>query len=108
MIISTILYSQEKGVKTMSKRAENEKKLKPKSLKLSADMLEVIKRKAKDKNMNFSQFMIDCALHNENCITPEVLCKIENIIELCTLHCENETVIDTIRKEADELWDFLN
>ena len=28
-------------------------------------MLEVIESKARDKNMNFSQFMIDCALHNE-------------------------------------------
>lgn len=97
-----------KGDNTMSKRAENEKKLKSKSLKLSADMEEIIERKARDKNMNFSQFMIDCALHNENCITPEVLCRLENIIELCTLHCENETVVEIIRKEADELWDFLN
>lgn len=71
-------------------------------------MQKIIKRKARDKNMNFSQFMIDCTLHNENCITPEVLCRLENIIELSKLNCENETVIDIIRKEADELWDCLN
>ena len=96
-----------KGDNTMSKRAENEKKLKSKSLKLSADMLEKIEHKAEQKNMNFSQYMIDCALHNESCITPEVLCRMENIIELCTVHCDNETVKEIIRKEANELWDCL-
>ena len=92
----------------MAKRADFEKKTVNKSLKLSTDMLKKIEGRAESKNMNFSQFMIDCALHNENCITPEVLCRLENIIELCTLHCENESVVDIIRKEADELWDFLN
>ena len=92
----------------MAKRADFEKKTVNKSLKLSTDMLKKIEGRAESKNMNFSQFMIDCALHNESCITPEVLCRLENIIELCILHCENETVIDTIRKETDELWAFLN
>ncbi len=91
----------------MSKRAESEKKSVTKSLKVSIDMGKKIESKAKSKNMNFSQYMIDCALHNENCITPEVLCRLENIIELCTLYCDNETVKEIIRKEANELWDCL-
>lgn len=91
----------------MSKRAEFEKKSVTKSLKLSTDMVKKIESKAKSKNMNFSQYMVDCALHNESCITPEVLCRLENIIELCTLYCNNETVQETIRKEADILWDCL-
>ena len=96
-----------KGANAMSKRIDSEKKTVKKSLKLSADMLEIIKRNAERKNMNFSQYMVDCALHNENCITPEVLCRLESIIELCVLHCDNGTVKETIRKEADVLWDYL-
>ncbi len=65
----------------MSKRSENEKKTITKSLKLSPDMLMCIEGKAKKRNMNFSQYMVDCAIHRESAITPEILCRLENIID---------------------------
>lgn len=91
----------------MSKRSENEKKTITKSLKLSPDMLMHIEGKAKKKNMNFSQYMVDCAIHRESAITPEILCRLENIIETCIYHIDDEETLKIIRKEADELWECL-
>lgn len=91
----------------MFKRAENEKKTITKSIKLSADMLEYIKSKANEKNMNFSRYMVDCALNRESSVTPEILCRLENIIETCMKYIDDEEILELIRREADELWDCL-
>ena len=90
----------------MSKKAENEKKSITKSLKLSPDIADKINEEAKLKGMNFSQYMIDCAIHKDNALTPEIMCHIENVIEMC-VRIADENKNDLLRMEADKLWEYL-
>lgn len=82
-------------------RNNNEKKTITKSFKISPEQNDIIEAKAKDKNMNFSQYIIDCAIHKENSLTPKILCQIENILNEINTHDEN------VRKEIDKLWEYL-
>lgn len=90
----------------MSKKAENEKKSITKSLKLSPDIASKIDAEAKQKGMNFSQYMIDCAIHKDNALTPEIMCRIENVIEMC-VRIADENNNELLRMEADKLWEYL-
>lgn len=45
-------------------RSEAEKKSIVKSIKLSPSQVQQIEEKANEKNMTFSSYMVDCALHN--------------------------------------------
>ena len=91
----------------MAKRSDNEKKTVTKSMKLSHDVAEYIEVEADKLDMNFSQYMTYCALHRESAINPEILCRIENIIELCRAFIDDDKVMTKVRKEVDELWDCL-
>ena len=90
-------------------KANNEKKTIIKSMKMSPDIVNYIEIEAKKRNMNFSQYMIDCAVHKECCITPEILCRMENIIEQCLsiASTNNSSDIENIRMEANALWECL-
>lgn len=61
-------------------KREAEKKSITKSLKLSPNQEEAIMRQAKEKNMNFSQYLLDCAMHTDSKITPEIAVNIQNIL----------------------------
>ena len=91
----------------MANRSENEKKTITKSMKLSPDVAEYIECEASKMDMNFSQYMTYCALHRESVINPEILCRIENIIEVCRDFIDDDKVMTKVRKEVDELWDCL-
>ena len=79
-----------------------------KSLKMTPENEREINEKAKANNMNFSKYLLDCALHNNNSVTPEILCKIENIIEQCRKSVMSDRkTIDKINEEANELWELL-
>ena len=93
----------------MAVRADNEKKTITKSMKMSPDIVKHIENEAKKKNMNFSQYMIDHAVHGDNSLTPEILCRMENIIQRCLMvvSINNSSDIENIRMEADALWECL-
>ena len=93
----------------MAGRADNEKKTITKSMKMSPDIVKHIENEAKKKNMNFSQYMIDRAVHGDNSLTPEILCRMENIIQCCLMVAtiNNSSDIENIRMEADALWECL-
>ena len=55
-------------------RSEAEKKSIVKSIKLSPSQVQQIEEKANEKNMTFSSYMVDCALHNNQGINI-FLCK---------------------------------
>ena len=55
----------------MAVRADNEKKTITKSMKMSPDIVKHIENEAKKKNMNFSQYMINRAVHGDNSLTPK-------------------------------------
>ena len=51
-------------------RSEEEKKSIIKSVKLSPTQLRQIEEKAAEKNMSFGGYMVDCAIHENNAVTP--------------------------------------
>ena len=90
----------------MSKKSDNEKKSITKSFKISPDIAEKINSDARKKGMNFSQYMIDCAVHKDNALTPGILCRIENIIEMCIRTADSKNN-KCIRREINALWEYL-
>ena len=63
-------------------RSNNEKKSIVKSIKLSPSQVQQIEEKADKKGMKFSEYMLDCALHGEQGITPEYAVKMQELVNM--------------------------
>lgn len=63
-------------------KKENEKKSIVKSIKLSQKQYEYIQEQANNKGMNFSEYMIDSAMHRENHLSPQILVKVQEIANI--------------------------
>ncbi|MGN1000764.1 MAG: plasmid mobilization protein [Bacilli bacterium] len=90
-------------------RSQKEKKSIVKSFKVSEEQLNYIEDKASSKGMNFSQYVLDCALHTQNTITPQMLCQWENILNSIKnkYDTKDDVLYNNIRKEINKLWDLL-
>ena len=62
-------------------RSEKEKKSITKSIKLSPLQVQQIEEKAKEKNLTFSSYMVDCAVHGNNSITPQMAVRMQEIAD---------------------------
>lgn len=63
-------------------RSKNEKKSIVKSIKLSPLQLQQIEKQADKKGMKFSEYMLDCALHGSNGITPQIAVKMQEMVNM--------------------------
>lgn len=63
-------------------RSENEKKSVTKSIKMSPQQEQQIREQADRKGMNFSEYMLDCALHSNQGITPYMAVKMQEIVNI--------------------------
>lgn len=63
-------------------RNENEKKSITKSVKMSPLQEQQIKEQAEQKGMNFSEYMLDCTLHNNQSITPHMAVKMQEMVNI--------------------------
>lgn len=93
-------------------KKESEKKSIVKSIKLSPSQEEQIKLKAQEKNMTFSAYLVDCAVHGSDCITPQMAVKLQEIVNLVSEIYEDTDADDYIKKEtlrqkADDLSDLF-
>ena len=61
---------------------ENEKKSITKSVKMSSLQEQQIKKQAEEKGMNFSEYMLDCALHNNQGVTPYMAVKMQEMVNI--------------------------
>lgn len=61
---------------------ENEKKSITKSIKMSPQQEKQIREQAEKKNMNFSEYMLDCALHGNQGITPYMAVKMQEMVNI--------------------------
>lgn len=61
---------------------ENEKKSITKSIKMSPQQEEQIKEQAEKKNMNFSEYMLDCVLYGNHGITPYIAVKMQEMVNI--------------------------
>lgn len=60
-------------------KKQSEKKSITKSVKLSQNEYQYIMQQAESRGMNFSGYMVDCAIHRQNTITPQIAVKVQEI-----------------------------
>lgn len=80
-------------------RSEKEKKSIIKSVKLSPLQEQQIMEQAEKKNMNFSEYMIDCALHGNQGITPLMAVRLQEMINIVKDIVDNLDASEYIHKE---------
>lgn len=87
---------------------ENEKKSITKSIKMSSLQEQQIKELAENKNMNFSEYMLDCALHSNQGITPYMAVKMQEMVNMVLEITDNLDERDYMRKEElrQKAYDF--
>ena len=60
-------------------KKDNEKKNITKSIKISQNQYDIIKQKADERHMNFSEYVVDCAVHGNNFLTLQIAVKVQSI-----------------------------
>lgn len=80
-------------------RNENEKKSITKSVKISPNQERIIMEQAEKKGMNFSEYMLDCTLHNNQGITPYMAVKMQEMVNMVLEIADNLDSKDYIRRE---------
>ena len=70
---------------------------------------DTIRRKAKDRNMSVSAFVVEAAAHSDNKITIPQLIRIQNLANLAADACEEsdpQTAAE-IQREVNAIWSSL-
>ena len=94
-------------------KAENEKK-KTRSIKVSDNQYAIIKQKADERHMSFSEYVVDCAVHGNHSLTPEIAVQVQSIVNTVNdladrlSYGEHETKERLYQqsKELDDLFDY--
>ena len=86
----------------------NEKKSVTKSIKMSPQQEQQIREEADKKGMNFSEYMLDCALHNNRGVTPYMAVKMQEMMNIVKDIVDNLDERDYIRREElrQKVYDF--
>lgn len=87
---------------------ENEKMSITKSIKMSPQQEQQIMKQAEQKGMNFSEYMLDCTLHNNHGITPYMAVKMQEMVNIVKDIADSLDKKDSIRKEElrQKAYDF--
>lgn len=80
-------------------KSEKEKKSITKSIKMSSLQEQQIKEQAKQKGLNFSEYMLDCALHSNQGVTPYMAVKMQEMVNIVKDIADSLDERDYIRKE---------
>lgn len=80
-------------------KSEKEKKSLTKSIKMSSLQEQQIKKQAEEKGMNFSEYMLDCALHNNQGVTPYIAVKMQEMVNIVKDIADSLDERDYIRRE---------
>lgn len=80
-------------------KSENEKKSIIKSIKMSSLQEQQIKEQSEKKGMNFSEYMLDCALHNNQGVTPYMAVKMQEMVNIVKDIADSLDERDYIHKE---------
>ena len=87
-------------------RSEYDLKNKKTSITMTEEDFSIIERKARLKGMKISPFMVDCAVHNDDKLTPEIKAKIQTIInEACSIVSQyDRAAAEYIHEEGKKTW----
>lgn len=92
-----------------SSRAESEKKGKVTSIRLTEKQHELVQKKAQEKGMTVSVYIITTAVNGGNAVTPELLVSLQNITnEACSVMKEHEPDrVTAMQEKVNEIWQKL-
>ncbi len=87
-------------------RAESERKGKVTSICLTEEQHELVRKKALEKGMTVSSYIITTAVNGGNAVTPELLVRLQNITnEACSvIEKYVPDRVKSIQQEMNELW----
>lgn len=90
-------------------RAESERKGKVTSIRLTEEQHERVQKKAQEKGMTVSSYIITTAVNGGNAVTPELLVSLQNITnETCSVMEEYAPDrVTAMQKAVNELWQKL-
>lgn len=90
------------------RKTKSEMKTVTKSMKMKPEDAKTLEEAALASGMSFSAYVTSRALHADSSVTPEVMCRIEDIVTRCfRLSGGDSTEKTAIRKEVDQLWELL-
>lgn len=76
-------------------------------IRLTREEAYQIEYAAKDRGMNCRDYIVESALHREKLLTTAILGQMENILQMSWKAIKSEKVKKKVRKEMDELWEYL-
>lgn len=87
-------------------RAESDKKNKKTSVTMALGDFEIIAHRAKEKGMGVSPYMVECAVHSQDNVTPEKKAKMQSIVNKLCMIAEDVAPdkVNEIRREAEDIW----
>lgn len=90
-------------------RAESERKGKVTSIRLTEEQHELVQKKALEKGMTVSSYIITTAVNGGNAVTPELLVTLQNITnEACSLMEKYAPDrVTAMQKKVNEIWQKL-
>ncbi len=93
-----------------SSRKKSELKDEIKSIRMSHEQAEQIKKNAKKQKMSFSNYMVTKAVSEENGLTPEIMVEFQNIVNTAcvTIQQYEPNKLESFRKKANSLWKKLS
>ena len=56
-------------------------------------------KKSKEKNLTFSSYMVDCAVHGNNSITPQMAVRMQELVNMVLEIADSIDSTEYIRKE---------
>lgn len=92
-----------------SSRAESEKKGKVTSIRLTEEQHRRVQEQAKAKDMTISSYIITTAVNGGNAITPEMLVKMQNVVNMACATVEKcaPEKVESIQERMNEIWQKL-
>lgn len=95
-----------KGLFTM--RAEYDLKNKKTSITMTDEDFIIIERKARLKGMKISPYLVDCALHHDDNLRPEIKAQLQTIINYACKVVEQYDLAaaEYIHEEGKKIWSW--
>ena len=90
-------------------KSQEEKKTRRVPTRMTQGQYDRIRKKAEERNMSVSAFIVETASHSEQAALIPSLLRIQNLVNLAAGACEDTSpgIAAEIRKEAAELWSSL-
>lgn len=105
-MISMAKHTKVKQTQNKNSRCKEGLKTLVKSVRMSEAQYDRIMEKANEHELSLGSYMVHTATHSNNGITPELLCKIQNIVNIAhdTIKEYAPEKLGEVESEMNEFW----